>query len=89
MPAHVTHPQDIKPFRGDVGPSDLIQAMDSALVGETAKYVGENILLEQIVHQADDYTATVDDLALFESILSRVSFRECPLGPFRCRLIQN
>ncbi|KAG6251031.1 hypothetical protein E4U49_007851, partial [Claviceps purpurea] len=46
----------------DIGPSDLIQAMDSALSGEAAKFVGKNPLLKQIVNQADEFTATADDL---------------------------
>ncbi|KAG6174846.1 hypothetical protein E4U51_000080 [Claviceps purpurea] len=51
----------------DVGPSDLIQAMDSALSGEAAKFVGKNPLLKQIVNQADEFTATADDLVLFQN----------------------
>ncbi|KAG6157646.1 hypothetical protein E4U37_007070 [Claviceps purpurea] len=53
----------------DVGPSDLIQAMDSALSGEAAKFVEKSPLLRQIVDQADDFTATSDDLVLFENAL--------------------
>ncbi|KAG6124471.1 hypothetical protein E4U38_008491 [Claviceps purpurea] len=53
----------------DVGPSNLIQAMDSALCGEAAKFVGKSPLLRQIVDQADDFTATSDDLVLFENAL--------------------
>ncbi|KAG6282051.1 hypothetical protein E4U09_000809 [Claviceps aff. purpurea] len=51
----------------DVGPSDIIQAIDSALAGEASKFVEKDSLLRQIVNQADDFTATADDLVLFES----------------------
>ncbi|KAG6073064.1 hypothetical protein E4U16_004927 [Claviceps sp. LM84 group G4] len=53
----------------DVSPSDLIQAMDSALTGDAAMFVGKNALLGQIVDQADDLATTVEDFALFESAL--------------------
>ncbi|KAG6022811.1 hypothetical protein E4U19_004755 [Claviceps sp. Clav32 group G5] len=53
----------------DVGPSDLIQAMDSVLSGEAAKFVEKSPLLRQVVDQADDFTATSDDLVLFENAL--------------------
>ncbi|KAG6024969.1 hypothetical protein E4U40_002919 [Claviceps sp. LM458 group G5] len=53
----------------DVSPSDLIQAMDSALSGEAAKFVEKTPLLRQVVDQADDFTATSDDLVLFENAL--------------------
>ncbi|KAG6113454.1 hypothetical protein E4U13_003772 [Claviceps humidiphila] len=53
----------------DVGPSDLIQAMDSALRGEAAKFMETTPLLRLIVDQADDFTATPDDLVLFENAL--------------------
>lgn len=56
-----------------VGPSDLIQAMDSECpCWRNGKIRGGIPLLEQIIDQADDYTvytATVDDLAFFESVL--------------------
>ncbi|KAG6103125.1 hypothetical protein E4U14_006433 [Claviceps sp. LM454 group G7] len=45
----------------DVSPSDLIQAMDSALLGDAAIFVGKNALLKQIVDQGDNLTATVED----------------------------
>ncbi|KAG5912645.1 hypothetical protein E4U61_000275, partial [Claviceps capensis] len=53
----------------DVGPSQLIQAIDSALCGEASEFVCENPLLDQIVDQADDCTATQDDLVTFENAL--------------------
>ncbi|KAG6289059.1 hypothetical protein E4U09_005217 [Claviceps aff. purpurea] len=53
----------------DVGPSELIQAIDSALGGEASEFVCGNPLLDQIVDQADDFTATQDDLVMFENAL--------------------
>ncbi|KAG5973615.1 hypothetical protein E4U58_004778 [Claviceps cyperi] len=53
----------------DVVPSDLIQAMDSALVGDAATFVGNTSLLSQIVDQADNFAASTEDLARFESTL--------------------
>ncbi|KAG6254279.1 hypothetical protein E4U49_007319 [Claviceps purpurea] len=53
----------------DPGPSDLIQAMDSALTGDAATFVGNSTLLSHIVDQADKFAATTEDLALFESTL--------------------
>ncbi|KAG6282168.1 hypothetical protein E4U48_005083 [Claviceps purpurea] len=53
----------------DVGPSELIQAIDSALGGEASEFVCGNPLLDQIVDQADDFTATQDDLVVFENAL--------------------
>ncbi|KAG6106177.1 hypothetical protein E4U13_007547 [Claviceps humidiphila] len=49
--------------------SDLIQVMDRALTGDAAMFVEKNALLGQIVDQADDLTATVENLVLFESTL--------------------
>ncbi|KAG6058001.1 hypothetical protein E4U32_004835 [Claviceps aff. humidiphila group G2b] len=57
MRAPVTHPQDIKPFRG-------VPCVEKHLNSWT-----KNPLLDQIVDQADDYTATQDDLVLFENAL--------------------
>ncbi|KAG6156005.1 hypothetical protein E4U11_005826, partial [Claviceps purpurea] len=37
----------------DPGPSDLIQAMDIALTGDAATFVGNSTLLSHIVDQAD------------------------------------
>ncbi|KAG5930757.1 hypothetical protein E4U59_000894, partial [Claviceps monticola] len=53
----------------DVGPSELIQAIDSALCGEASEFVCENPLLDHIVDQADNFAASAEDLALFESTL--------------------
>ncbi|KAG6305085.1 hypothetical protein E4U45_000790 [Claviceps purpurea] len=53
----------------DVGPSELIQAIDSALGEEASEFVCGNPLLDQIVDQADDFTATQDDLVMFENAL--------------------
>ncbi|KAG6254363.1 hypothetical protein E4U23_006382 [Claviceps purpurea] len=53
----------------DPGPSDLIQAMDSALTGDATTFVGNSTLLSHIVDQADKFAATTEDLALFESTL--------------------
>ncbi|KAG6131820.1 hypothetical protein E4U38_003691 [Claviceps purpurea] len=53
----------------DVGPSEFIQAIDSALGGEASEFVCGNPLLDQIVDQADDFTATQDDLVMFENAL--------------------
>ncbi|KAG6240204.1 hypothetical protein E4U23_007581 [Claviceps purpurea] len=53
----------------DVSPSELIQAIDSALGGEASEFVCGNPLLDQIVDQADDFTATQDDLVMFENAL--------------------
>ncbi|KAG6257945.1 hypothetical protein E4U49_006633 [Claviceps purpurea] len=66
----------------DVSPSDLIQSIDTALCGEADdEFVGRNPLLRQIVDQADDFTATVDDLALRSTYLRMPSGSP---GPFRC-----
>ncbi|KAG5957539.1 hypothetical protein E4U58_005899 [Claviceps cyperi] len=43
--------------------------MDSALVGEAATFVENTSLLSQIVDWADNFTASAEDLALFESTL--------------------
>ncbi|KAG6127903.1 hypothetical protein E4U22_003016 [Claviceps purpurea] len=53
----------------DVSPSDLIQSIDNLILPcverqTSNEFVGRNPLLRQIVDQADDFTATVDDLAL-------------------------
>ncbi|KAG5974357.1 hypothetical protein E4U58_003145, partial [Claviceps cyperi] len=53
----------------DPPPSSMIQALDSAIVGDAATFVGGNPLLSQIVEQADAFTATAEDLALFRSTL--------------------
>ncbi|KAG5931297.1 hypothetical protein E4U59_000428, partial [Claviceps monticola] len=47
----------------------MIQALDSAIVGDAATFVGSNPLLSQIVEQADAFTATAEDLALFRCTL--------------------
>ncbi|KAG5951743.1 hypothetical protein E4U58_001085, partial [Claviceps cyperi] len=53
----------------DPSPSSMIQALDSAIVGDAATFVGGNPLLSQIVEQADAFTATAEDLALFRCTL--------------------
>ncbi|KAG5927240.1 hypothetical protein E4U60_000238 [Claviceps pazoutovae] len=53
----------------DPSPSSMIQALDNAIVGDAATFVGSNPLLSQIVEQADAFTATAEDLALFRCTL--------------------
>ncbi|KAG5948742.1 hypothetical protein E4U58_002079, partial [Claviceps cyperi] len=53
----------------DPHPSSMIQALDNAIVGDAATFVGSNPLLSQIVEQADAFTATAEDLALFQCTL--------------------
>ncbi|KAG6111744.1 hypothetical protein E4U14_002282 [Claviceps sp. LM454 group G7] len=53
----------------DPSPSSMIQALDSAIVGDAAMFVGSNPLLSQIVEQADAFTATAEDSALFRCTL--------------------
>ncbi|KAG5955400.1 hypothetical protein E4U56_007254 [Claviceps arundinis] len=53
----------------DPSPSCMIQALDNAIVGDAGTFVGSNPLLAQIVEQADAFTATAEDLALFRCTL--------------------
>ncbi|KAG6121727.1 hypothetical protein E4U13_003995 [Claviceps humidiphila] len=53
----------------DPHPSSMIQALDNAIVGDAATFVGSNPLLSQIVEQADAFTATAEDSALFRCTL--------------------
>ncbi|KAG6112152.1 hypothetical protein E4U13_004395 [Claviceps humidiphila] len=53
----------------DPSPSCMIQALDNAIVGDAGTFVGNNPLLAQIVEQADAFTATAEDLALFRCTL--------------------
>ncbi|KAG6044570.1 hypothetical protein E4U33_001510 [Claviceps sp. LM78 group G4] len=51
----------------DIGPSEFIQAIYGALGGEATDFVYDNPLVDQILDLAEDYTATQDDLVMFEN----------------------
>ncbi|KAG6103518.1 hypothetical protein E4U13_000545, partial [Claviceps humidiphila] len=53
----------------DPSPSCMIQALDNAIVGDAGTLVGNDPLLSRIIEQADAFTATAEDLALFRCTL--------------------